>query len=163
VTERIDIAIVGGGLVGLATALRLLEARPGLRLAILEKEPEVAAHQSGHNSGVLHAGLYYAPGSLKARLCREGKAALEDYAAARGIAMGHPGKLVVALTEDELPRLADLRERATANGVEGLEEVGAERLRELQPGVPGIRALWSPRTGIIDFGGVARAFATVLR
>jgi (S)-2-hydroxyglutarate dehydrogenase len=163
VTERIDIAIVGGGLVGLATALRLLEARPGLRLAILEKEPEVAAHQSGHNSGVLHAGLYYAPGSLKARLCREGKASIEAYAATRGIAMSHPGKLVVALTEDELPRLADLRERATSNGVEGLEEVGSERLRELQPGVPGIRALWSPRTGIIDFGAVARAFAADLR
>jgi L-2-hydroxyglutarate oxidase LhgO len=163
VTEHIDIAIVGGGLVGLATALRLLEARPGLRLAILEKEPEVAAHQSGHNSGVLHAGLYYAPGSLKARLCNEGKAALEAYAAARGIAMGHPGKLVVALTEDELPRLADLRERATANGVEGLEEIGPERLQDLQPGVRGIRALWSPRTGIIDFGAVARAFAADLR
>ena len=162
-TEHIDIAIVGGGLVGLATALRLLEARPGLRLAILEKEPEVAAHQSGHNSGVLHAGLYYAPGSLKARLCNEGKAALEAYAAARGIAMGHPGKLVVALTEDELPRLADLRERATANGVEGLEEIGPERLQDLQPGVRGIRALWSPRTGIIDFGAVARAFAADLR
>ncbi|HEY8817939.1 MAG TPA: L-2-hydroxyglutarate oxidase [Candidatus Limnocylindrales bacterium] len=102
-------------------------------------------------------------GRSQARLCREGKAALEAYAAARGIAMGHPGKLVVALTEDELPRLADLRERATANGVEGLEEVGPERLRELQPGVPGVRALWSPRTGIIDFGAVARAFATDLR
>jgi L-2-hydroxyglutarate oxidase len=163
VTERLDIAVVGGGLVGLATAIRLLETRPGLRLAILEKEPEVAAHQSGHNSGVLHAGLYYAPGSLKARLCREGKAAIEAYASSRGIPMRHPGKLVVALTQDELPRLADLRERATANGVEGLEEVGPERLRELQPGVAGVRALWSPRTGIIDFGAVARAFASDLR
>jgi L-2-hydroxyglutarate oxidase len=163
VSDRIDIVIVGAGLVGLATAVRLLEARPGLRLVILDKEPEVAAHQSGHNSGVLHAGLYYAPGSLKARLCREGKVAMEAYAAVRGISMGHPGKLVVALTESELPRLADLRERATANGVEGLEEIGPERLRELQPGVAGIRALWSPRTGIIDFGAVARAFATDLR
>jgi L-2-hydroxyglutarate oxidase LhgO len=88
---------------------------------------------------------------------------METYAAERGIAMRHPGKLVVALTEDELPRLADLRDRATANGVEGLEEIGPERLRELQPGVPGLRALWSPRTGIIDFGAVARAFATDLR
>jgi len=163
VSERVDIAIIGGGLVGLATAVRMLEARPGLRLAILEKEPELAAHQSGHNSGVLHSGLYYAPGSLKALLCREGKTAIEAYATSRGISMSHPGKVVVALNEDELPRLADLRERATSNGVEGLEEVGSERLRELQPGVEGIRALWSPRTGIIDFGAVARALASDLR
>jgi L-2-hydroxyglutarate oxidase len=162
-TDSVDVAIVGGGIVGLATAVRLLEARPGLRLAIVEKESDVATHQSGHNSGVLHAGLYYAPGSLKARLCREGKVAVEAYAEARGIAMRHPGKLVIALNEEELPRLANLRERATANGVEGLEEIGPERLRELQPGVAGIRALWSPRTGIIDFGAVARAYATDLR
>ncbi|MEO8571883.1 MAG: L-2-hydroxyglutarate oxidase [Chloroflexota bacterium] len=155
-------AIVGGGIVGLATALRLLEARPDLRLAIVEKESAVATHQSGHNSGVLHAGLYYAPGSLKARLCREGKTAIEAYAATRDIPVRHPGKLVVALTEDELPRLADLRERATANGVEGLEEIGPERMRELEPEVAGIRALWSPRTGIIDFNAVARAYAADL-
>ena len=161
-TERLDVAIVGGGIVGLATALRLLEARPGLRLAIVEKESAVATHQSGHNSGVLHAGLYYAPGSLKARLCREGKTAVEAYAATHDIPVRHPGKLVVALTEDELPRLADLRERATANGVEGLEEIGRERMRELEPEVAGIRALWSPRTGIIDFNAVARAFAVDL-
>ena len=161
-TERLDVAIVGGGIVGLATALRLIEARPGLRLAIVEKETAVATHQSGHNSGVLHAGLYYAPGSLKARLCREGKTAIEAYAATRDIPVRHPGKLVVALTENELPRLADLRQRATANGVEGLEEIGPERMRELEPEVAGIRALWSPRTGIIDFNAVARAYAADL-
>jgi L-2-hydroxyglutarate oxidase LhgO len=163
VTAQADVAIIGGGIVGLATAIRLLEARPGLGVEIVEKEADLATHQSGHNSGVLHAGLYYAPGSLKARLCREGKAAIEGYAPAREIAVGHPGKLVVALTEDELPRLAEIRVRAEANGVEGLEEIGPERLRELQPGVAGIRALWSPRTGIVDFRAVALAYAADLR
>jgi L-2-hydroxyglutarate oxidase len=163
VTSQADVAIIGGGIVGLATAVRLLEARPGLRLEIVEKEADLATHQSGHNSGVLHAGLYYAPGSLKARLCREGKAAIEAYAPTRGIEVGHPGKLVVALTKDELPRLAEIRTRAEANGVEGLEEIGRERLGELQPGVAGIRALWSPRTGIVDFRAVALAYAADLR
>jgi (S)-2-hydroxyglutarate dehydrogenase len=163
VTAQADVAIIGGGIVGLATAVRLLEARPGLRIEIVEKEAELATHQSGHNSGVLHAGLYYAPGSLKARLCREGKAAIEAYAPSRGIEVRHPGKLVVALTEDELPRLAEIRARAEANGVEGLEEIGPERLGELQPGVAGIRALWSSRTGIVDFRALALAYATDLR
>jgi (S)-2-hydroxyglutarate dehydrogenase len=162
-TDRADVAIVGGGIVGLATGLRLLEARPGLSIAILEKEPALATHQSGHNSGVVHAGLYYAPGSLKATLCREGKAALETYAEAHAIPIRYPGKLVVALTEDELPRLADIKARATANGVDGLEEVGPERIRELEPKAVGIRGLWSPRTGIVDFRAVALAYADDLR
>jgi len=163
VTDRVDLAIIGGGIVGLATALRLTESRPDLRVAILEKEHELATHQSGHNSGVLHAGLYYAQGSLKARLCRQGKAELEAYAEAHGIPVRYPGKLVVALTEDELPRLADIKTRATANGVEGLEEIGPERIRELEPQAAGIRALWSPRTGIIDFRALALAYADDLR
>ncbi|MBA3780158.1 MAG: L-2-hydroxyglutarate oxidase [Chloroflexi bacterium] len=150
---------MGGGIVGLATAYRLLEARPHLRLAVLEKEPELARHQSGHNSGVVHAGLYYAPGSLKARLCREGKQALEAFCAERNIPLERTGKLVVALDETELPRLAALRERALANRVEGLEEVGRERIRELEPHAAGIRALWSPTTGIVDFRRVCLAYA----
>jgi (S)-2-hydroxyglutarate dehydrogenase len=162
-TDRFDIVIVGGGIVGLATALRLSEARPGLRIAILEKEEELATHQSGHNSGVLHAGLYYAPGSLKARLCREGKAALEAFAEAHAIPFERCGKLVVALDDGELERLAALRERAVANGVPGLEEVGPERIRELEPHAAGIRGLWSPETGIIDFHRVALAMADDLR
>jgi L-2-hydroxyglutarate oxidase len=162
-TDRYDVVIVGGGIVGLATALRLGEARPGLRIAILEKEAELATHQSGHNSGVLHAGLYYAPGSLKARLCREGKAALEAFAEAHAIPFERCGKLVVALDETELERLAALRERAVANGVPGLEEVGQERIRELEPHAAGIRGLWSPETGIIDFRRVALAMADELR
>jgi L-2-hydroxyglutarate oxidase len=162
-TDRYDVVVVGGGIVGLATSLRLLEARPGLRIAILEKEPELAMHQSGHNSGVLHAGLYYAPGSLKARLCREGKLAVEAFAAAHDIPFEHCGKLVVALDEIELDRLAALRERAMANLVPGIEEVGPERIRELEPHAAGIRGLWSPETGIIDFRRVALAMASDLR
>jgi len=161
-TDRFDVAVVGGGIVGLATALRLTEKRPDLRVAVLEKEPELATHQSGHNSGVLHAGLYYQPGSLKARLCREGKAAIEAFAEAHDIPFERCGKLVVALDEGELPRLATLRERATANGVPGLEEVGPERIREIEPHAAGIRGLWSPETGIIDFRRVALAMAADL-
>ena len=162
-TDRLDVAIIGGGIVGLATALRLLEARPDLRLGIVEQEPELAMHQSGHNSGVIHAGLYYAPGSLKARLCREGKAAVEAYCTEKGIPFESTGKLVVALTQDELPRLEALRERALANGVPGLEVVGPERIRELEPHAAGIRGLWSPTTGIVDFRRVALAYADDVR
>jgi L-2-hydroxyglutarate oxidase LhgO len=163
VTDRFDVVVVGGGIVGLATAYRLMEARPGLRIAILEKEAELATHQSGHNSGVLHAGLYYQPGSLKARLCREGKAAVEAFAESHGIPFERCGKLVVALDESELERLASLRERAEANGVPGLEEVGPERIRELEPHAAGIRGLWSPGTGIVDFRRIALAIADDLR
>jgi (S)-2-hydroxyglutarate dehydrogenase len=162
-TDRFDIVVIGGGIVGLATARRLLEQRPGLRIAILEKEAELATHQSGHNSGVLHAGLYYQPGSLKARLCREGKAELEAFAEAHDIPFEWCGKLVVALDESELERLAALRERAVANGVPGLEEIGPERIRELEPHAAGIRGLWSPETGIIDYRRVALAMAEDLR
>jgi (S)-2-hydroxyglutarate dehydrogenase len=162
-TDRYDIAIVGGGILGLATALRLIERRSGLRIAILEKERELATHQTGHNSGVLHAGLYYQPGSLKARLCREGKAAMEAYAERHGIPFVRCGKLVVAVHPSELARLADLKQRATANQVPGLEEVGPERIRELEPHAAGIRGLWSPETGIIDFRRVALAMADELR
>ena len=163
VSERFDLAIVGGGIIGLATAYRLLAARPDLRLTVLEQEPEVAMHQSGHNSGVVHAGLYYAPGSLKAQLCREGKTALEAFCAAKEIPVERVGKLVIALNEAELPRLDALRERATANGVPGLEVVDGERIRELEPHAAGVRALWSPTTGIVDFRRVALAYAAEVR
>ena len=161
--DRVDVAIIGGGIVGLATAHLLLEAKPGLKVAVLEKEVELATHQSGHNSGVIHAGIYYAPGSLKATLCREGKAKLERFAGDHGIAFRHPGKLVVALSDDEGPRLEALCERAAANGVEGLEILGRERIHELEPHVAGARALWSPTTGIIDFREVALAYAEEAR
>lgn len=158
-----DLVIVGGGIVGLATGLQLLAANPGLRIAIIEKEAELATHQSGHNSGVLHAGLYYAPGSLKATLCREGKVAMEAFAETHDIPIERCGKLVVALDETELPRFEALKERAIANGVPGLEEVGPERIAEIEPHAAGIRALWSPSTGIIDFRRVALAMADDLR
>ena len=161
--ERFDVVLVGGGILGLATAHQLLASRPDLRIAILEKEADLATHQSGHNSGVLHAGLYYAPGSLKARLCREGKALIEDFAQRHEIPFERCGKLVVALDEGELGRLANLRERAIANRVPGLEEVGPERIKEIEPEAAGIRGLWSPETGIIDFRRVALAIAQDLR
>ena len=162
-TERFDLAIVGGGIVGLATACRLLEQRPGLRLAILEKEPALAEHQSGRNSGVIHAGLYYAPGSLKARLCREGKDALERFCEEHAIPFERCGKLVVAVDETELPRLAELKARGEANGLRGLEEVGPERIREIEPHAAGIRALHVAETGIVDFRQVALAYADEVR
>ena len=162
-SATVDVAIVGGGILGLATARRLLLDRPGLRVVLLEREQELASHQSGHNSGVVHAGLYYAPGSLKAQLCREGKAGLESYSAEKGIALERIGKLVVALTHDELPRLAALHERATANGVPGIELVGPQRIREIEPHAAGIRAIWSPSTGIVDFRRVALAYADDVR
>jgi L-2-hydroxyglutarate oxidase LhgO len=161
--DSYDVVIVGGGIVGLATALRIQQRRPGLRIAILEKESQLATHQSGHNSGVLHAGLYYQPGSLKARLCREGKAEMEAFAKTHGIPIDHCGKLVVAVDESELGRLDALRERAVANGVPGLENVDRERIRELEPHAAGIRGLWSPQTGVIDFRRVALAIADDLR
>jgi len=161
--EKADLAVIGGGIVGLATSLQLLRRRPQLRLVVLEREPEVAMHQSGHNSGVVHAGLYYKPGSLKARLCRAGKAELEAYCAERDIPLRRIGKVVVALDEGEVPRLHDLFERGTANGVQGLEEIGPERIKEIEPHAAGIRGLWSPETAIVDFKAVALAYAREVR
>ncbi len=151
--------VVGAGLVGLATAYRLLQLRPGLRLAIIDKEPVVAAHQSGHNSGVLHAGVYYAPGSLKARLCVAGKAELEEYAQARGIPFQRCGKLIVAADDSELDRLRALYDRGVANGVAGMRNLGPEELREYEPYAVGVRAVHVPPTGIIDFSAVARSLS----
>lgn len=161
--ERYDVAIVGGGLIGLATAYRLLEAHPALRLVVLEKEPELARHQSGRNSGVIHAGLYYVPGSLKAQLCREGMEAVKSFADEHGIPYKLCGKLVVALDESELPRLEELKRRGIENGLRGLSEVDADTIRELEPNAAGIRALHVPETGIIDFHRVALAYADEVR
>ena len=158
-----DTVIVGAGIVGLAAARELLRRQPGARLALVDKEPRIGAHQTGHNSGVVHSGIYYAPGSLKARLCVAGARELYAYCAEHGIPAERCGKVIVATDESELGRLQNLFERGRANGVEDLELVGPERLRELEPHCAGIRALWSPNTGIVDFSLVARAYAHDVR
>jgi L-2-hydroxyglutarate oxidase len=157
-----DITIIGGGIVGLATALELLHRRPDLRLLILEKEGQIGQHQTGHNSGVLHSGIYYVPGSLKARLCVAGKEKLIRFCEEHGIIYDMVGKVIVATDDDELPRLQNLYERGLANGVPGLEMIGPERLRELEPHCTGIKALYSPATGIVDYSMVARKYAELI-
>ncbi|HXF56394.1 MAG TPA: L-2-hydroxyglutarate oxidase [Actinomycetota bacterium] len=157
-----DVAVVGAGLVGLATGYALVRAHPGLRVVVLEKEGDVARHQSSRNSGVVHSGIYYRPGSLRARLCVEGRRALERFAQDRGVPYRRTGKLVVAVRPEELPRLRRLAERAAANGVEGVREVGPEEIQELEPHVRGLRALHVPVTGVVDFGAMARALADEL-
>ena len=157
-----DIAIVGGGIVGLATALELLNRRPDLRLVILEKEGQIGRHQTGHNSGVLHSGIYYVPGSLKAQLCVAGKERLIRFCEEHGIIYDMVGKVIVATEEDELPRLQNLYERGIANEVPGLEMIGPERLREIEPRCVGIKALYSPATGIVDYSAVARKYAELI-
>ena len=157
-----DIVMVGAGILGLATARELHSRHPGLRIAVLEKEPAPGLHQSGHNSGVLHAGVYYKPGSLKARLCVEGKALMERFAEEHGIPFERCGKVIVALDDSELGRLADLEARGNANGVPGLRAIGPEELREIEPHAAGVRALHSPGTGIIDFAKVVEVLAAEL-
>lgn len=151
--------MVGAGIVGLAVARELLLRRPGCSVVVFDKERELARHQSGRNSGVLHSGLYYAPGSLKARLCRTGREAMLAYAAEHGIAVRTDGKLVVATREDELRGLAELHRRGIANGLLGLRELAPEEFREIEPHVHGIRALHVPETAAIDFAAVTRALA----
>jgi (S)-2-hydroxyglutarate dehydrogenase len=156
-----DVAIVGGGIVGLATARAL--ALRGRSVIVLEREPALGGHQTSHNSGVIHAGIYYAPGSMKARLCVEGAAALYDYCAAKGIAAERCGKLVVAIDEDELERLDELERRARANGVQDLARLGPDEIATVEPAAVGLSALHSPNTGMVDFGKVAASFADDIR
>jgi L-2-hydroxyglutarate oxidase LhgO len=156
--DRYDVAIVGGGIVGLATARALTERVPHARVAILEKEAHIAAHQTGHNSGVIHSGIYYKPGSYKARLCVEGKALMYAFCEKHGIRVGRCGKVIVATTAAELPRLQTLYERGVANGVP-VEMIEPARLRELEPHARALRAIHSPSTGIVDYREVAAAIA----
>jgi (S)-2-hydroxyglutarate dehydrogenase len=160
--ESCDLAVVGAGIIGLAVARELLSRRPGLRVAVLEKEDSVGLHQTGHNSGVVHAGIYYEPGSLKARLCVDGAHELYRYCEEHGVAHERCGKVIVARTAGELPQLEELERRGRANAVPGLRRVDEHGLRELEPHAIGVAALHSPFTGIADFAGVARAMAAEL-
>jgi L-2-hydroxyglutarate oxidase LhgO len=153
------VGIVGGGIVGVALAHRIAGMGRDVAVTVLEKEPALARHQTGRNSGVVHAGLYYVPGSLKARLCRRGVELLREFCAGHGLAYDECGKVVVALDGGELGRLEAIHQRAVANGVPGVRMVGREELAELEPHVRGVAALHSPHTAVVDFGEVTRRLA----
>jgi (S)-2-hydroxyglutarate dehydrogenase len=156
-----DFAVIGGGIVGLSTARALLERHPGARLVVLEKEEGWARHQTGHNSGVIHSGIYYKPGSLKARFCRAGARALVGFCRERGIEVEICGKVIVATEPDEMPLLDNLFERGQENGLE-VEKIGPEELERLEPHASGLAAIKVPSTGIVDFVEVAEAFADLV-
>ena len=153
-----DIAIIGGGILGVATAMELTHRFPKLTVGLVEKEKALAAHQTGHNSGGIHSGIYYKPGSLTAQNCVTGVKSLLAFCDENDIKYDLCGKVIVATREDELGRLDDLFERGKANGVPGLEMIGPERLKEIEPHAAGIKALWSPNTGIIDYTEVTEAY-----
>jgi (S)-2-hydroxyglutarate dehydrogenase len=161
--SQYDLTIIGGGIVGLATALKITAAHPRVRLLILEKETELCRHQTGNNSGVIHSGLYYRPGSLKARTCVAGRNALIEFCDEHSVPYEICGKLVVATDEEELPRLEELRRRGVANGLQALEVIGPERMKELEPHAIGVKGLYVPQTGIIDYTKVAAAYADKIR
>ena len=161
--ERYDLAIVGAGIIGLATARELLGRRPGMRVAVVDGADDVGTGQTGHNSGVIHAGIYYKPGSLKARLCVDGAARMYAFCEERGIRVDRCGKVIVALDESELGRLDELERRGRANGVPGLRRLTGAQITEIEPHCTGIAGLHSPNTGIVDFSAVARALADDVR
>lgn len=158
-TREYDVAIVGGGIIGLSTAMHLTGRFPDWRVAVLEKEKDLATHQTGHNSGVIHSGIYYRPGTHKARFCVAGVQKLLQFCDENEIEYQQCGKVIVATNESELGRLEALYERGIANGVGGLEMVGPERLKEIEPHAVGVKALWSPQTGIASYTKVSQAYA----
>ena len=158
-----DIAIIGAGVVGLATAMDLATRRPDLRLVVLEKESTVAAHQTGHNSGVIHAGLYYKPGSLKAQMAVDGARRMIEFCKEHDLPYELCGKVVVATSEEELPRLEELNRRGVANKVPGLTKITAEEIKEYEPRSTGIAGLWSPHTGIVDYIAVTQKYADIVK
>ncbi len=160
--QKFDVAIIGAGIVGLATGYQLSRRHPGLRVLILEKEADLARHQTGHNSGVLHSGIYYKPGSLKATNCRTGKAAMEAFCREEGIPFDICGKVIVAVSDDELPALERIHERGIANGVQ-VEMIDRARLAELEPHAAGVRAIHVPEAGIIDYPQVCVRLADHVR
>jgi L-2-hydroxyglutarate oxidase len=161
--SQYDLTIIGGGILGLATALKITAIHPNLRLLLLEKEAELSRHQTGNNSGVIHSGLYYRPGSLKARSCVSGRQELIAFCDEHSIPYEICGKVVVATSEPELARLDELYRRGAANGLRDLEIIGPERLKEIEPHATGIRGLFVPETGIVDYRRVAAAYAETIR
>ena len=162
-TMKTDITIVGAGIVGLATALQIKKRKPEARVLVVEKEDRVAAHQTGNNSGVIHSGIYYKPGSLKATNCREGYRMLLDFCGEHGIPFELCGKVIVATSESELPALENIYERGIGNGLEGLRYIGPEEIRAIEPHAAGIKGVHVPQTGIVDFTVVTSKYAEVFR
>jgi (S)-2-hydroxyglutarate dehydrogenase len=161
--DRYDLVIIGGGIVGLSVAMALTRSFPRLRLLLVEKEDGLARHQTGHNSGVIHSGIYYKPGSIKARTCVEGAAAMVAFCREHGIPCRICGKVIVASSPDELPGLEELRRRGEANGIAGLRVLNPEELREIEPYCGGVRALHVPGTGITDYVAVSEKYAELAR
>jgi L-2-hydroxyglutarate oxidase len=161
--EQLDFAVVGAGIVGLALARELIDRQPSAKLAVIEREPEVGAHQTGHNSGVIHAGIYYKPGSLKAQLCVDGARRMYEFCEQHGIAHERCGKVIVATDPSQLAGLDELERRGHANGVRNLRRIDTDELSEIEPHTRGVAALHSPETGIVDYGAVANALAAELR
>lgn len=159
ISSSYDVAVVGGGIIGLSSALHISQRFPKINIVILEKEESLASHQTGHNSGVIHSGIYYRPGSQKAQFCVTGVEAFKKYCRNKGINYEECGKVIVATESSELPRLDELYQRGVANGVPGLELIGRERLKEIEPHAVGIKALYAPTTGIVDFTEVASSYA----
>lgn len=161
--SQFDVCVIGAGLVGLAVATALSESMPGVSIAVLDKEDKVAAHQSSHNSGIVHSGLYYKPGSLKARLCVEGRSAIYEMCDSLGIPYRRSGKLVIATKQSEIPALDELERRGRANGLDGMRRIGPREIEEHEPFATGIDALHVPDAGVADYPAVARHMSDELR
>ena len=156
-----DVTVIGGGAIGFGTVLGLQRRNPYLKIALIEKDDVVSNHQTGNNSGVIHSGIYYKPGSLKADFCVEGRQSIADFCVENGLKYDRCGKIIVAYDEEELPRLNNLYERGVANNVQGLELIGPERIKEIEPHAAGIKALYSPNTGIVDYREITEKYAQI--